>query len=257
VDDREAGEERVLALEYVRSAIELGQMTEWNFLARYGGEISRAARYLPGSADENGRAIVGLLQCHGRSVSAVLEAGLHQHAQDVSRLRLPLHCLLRLVFGPDASPPALETPPGPESARPASTGPPKARPSASGPSTITAIAIDATHSRVLVEGLQPLRGPRTCALLAKLARQYREDQASGMRRENHRFIKPDKLAESLGVEDATLRRQVSRIRAELSGMFLEKYEMPLSQQALIQNRPGRGYRLNPGVQVVDPSQLSE
>ena len=117
VDDREEGDDRLLVLEYVRSGVALGEMNDWDFLSRYGGEISRAARHLSGTAAENTQGIVDLHRRHGASISDVLKMALRQHENAIVRLSLPPNCLLRLVPGPEATPlPLSEVLPKPDDA---------------------------------------------------------------------------------------------------------------------------------------------
>jgi hypothetical protein len=73
------------------------------------------------------------------------------------------------------------------------------------------------------------------------------DESRGGNRAPHafRYIQAEKLAERLDVDEQTLRRHVSRTRAQLRSDFLEHVGRALDEQEVIENRRGRGYRLNP------------
>ena len=256
VDDREEGDERLLALEYVRSGIVLGQMSDWDFLSRYAGEISRTARHLSGTTAENTQGIVDLHRRHGASISDVLKRALREHEDAIAGLSLPPNCLLRLVFGPQAILPKLaEIAPAPEVAVVASSGPPDA--AAPMPLTIEAIALDRANQLVLVDDLPPVAGPTAFALMRELADQHVSDRADGLRHENYTYIDRFDLVTALRIGDYSVRREISRIRAKVKDAFRRRFKMTLSHTALIDGAYGKGYRLNPKVQVLDPSQLPQ
>ena len=254
VDDREEGDERLLALEYVRSGVGLGQMNDWDFLSGYGGEISRAARHLGGTTGDNTRGIVDLHRRHGASITDVLKRALHENQDAIATFSLPANCLLRLVFGPGATPLTLpEVLPKPDDAVRAGTGPPQEP--APMPLTIEAIALDRSNQLVLVDGLPPVSGPTAFALMRELADQHVSDRADGLRHENYTYVERSDLVTSLRVGDYSVRREISRIRNKVTAAFLKRFSMSLPRTALIDGAYGKGYRLNPKVQVLEPSQL--
>jgi hypothetical protein len=137
----------------------------------------------------------------------------------------------------------------------ASTGPPDA--AAPMPLTIEAIALDRPNQLVLVDGLLPVSGPTAFALMSKLADQHVSDRAEGLRHENYTYIKRCDLVTSLRVGDYSVRREISRIRTKVKNAFRRRFNMTLSRTALIDGAYGKGYRLNPRVQVLAPSQLPQ
>ena len=62
--------------------------------------------------------------------------------------------------------------------------------------------------------------------------------------------------EKLGVEsELALRKRISEFRKSVYDLALEKWGVPLSRNALIQNRSGGGYRVNPDVVLIAPNEL--
>jgi hypothetical protein len=124
------------------------------------------------------------------------------------------------------------------------------------PVTIAAIALDRAHQRVLVDDLPPLSGPTAFALMRKLADQHDQDHTDGLRHENYRYIKRCDLVRSLRISDYSVRTEVSRIRRKVTVAVLKRFDVNLPRNALIEGAYRKGYRLNPKVQILDPSQLS-
>ncbi len=254
-DERESGETRTMAEGYVKSAVEIRQMTDQGFLSRFAGEMSRALGYLPGSADDNARSIIDLHKRHADGVFSVMENGVRTHAADLVARTLPPNCLLMMAVSGDGRlgltvDPQLINMEFPEA--------PAAEQAVDDTrSSEIRIALDEANKQVLVAGLPALKGEKTFELVKILSEMYIEDQSKRRAPENYQYFPGKRLADRLRVEDPSLRRLVSRIRNKLFKEFQAKYGLPLPQDALLQNVPKRGYRLNPAVRVLDPSEVGD
>jgi hypothetical protein len=90
-----------------------------------------------------------------------------------------------------------------------------------------------------------------------LVEAYEKDRAEGRAPENHRCVPSLELTKVLGVTDVALRRRVERLRRSVAGSYERCFGLPLGGDAVIQNQPWHGYRLNPLVRVVAPDQIDQ
>lgn len=93
------GNPRMMLASYVDSALLVPRLTELEFFSRF-GEVGRIVRHLPGSADDNARAIYKLYKQHGEEVAKVLDDGIARFRSEIRARTLPSSCLLRLVHDP-------------------------------------------------------------------------------------------------------------------------------------------------------------
>jgi hypothetical protein len=117
------------------------------------------------------------------------------------------------------------------------------------------LSLDEKERRVLLEGLQPLTGPANYSLIAQLAAQYRQDREAGRAPENFKYTSARKLAETFAIREPTLRKRVNRFRKQAAERFEDRDGLPLMQDAIIETREWKGYRINPRVWVVEPGEL--
>lgn len=113
--ERPENEKRTMLASYVETASELARISERDFFTRF-GEVSRAIRYIAGSADEAARRIYEMYRRHGQEVSGVVDRAIAANAKEIRERTLPATSLIRLVcdstassMGPtaaDASPPS-------------------------------------------------------------------------------------------------------------------------------------------------------
>ena len=54
-----------------------------------------------------------------------------------------------------------------------------------------------------------------------------------------------------------MRQRITRFRDTIEKKFLEALDVQLADDDVIQNDPGRGYRLNPYLLLVQPGQLRD
>jgi len=70
-----------------------------------------------------------------------------------------------------------------------------------------------------------------------------------------RPIPQDELATVLTISEQAARQLISRTRAELDAQFKDRFGVNLGRNDVIQNLPGKGYRLNPRIICAKPFQL--
>ncbi|MBK8210389.1 MAG: 7-cyano-7-deazaguanine synthase [Rhodospirillales bacterium] len=104
-DERQPGHEVVMAEGYVMSAMRIARMSEFAFYAA-NGQSFRALRHLPGSPDDNARAIYELHRRHAKAVVRVIERGVADLASRLTDQSLPETCLASLIVAPVARPPS-------------------------------------------------------------------------------------------------------------------------------------------------------
>lgn len=254
-DERDEGEARTMIGGYVKLAVEIKNATDEAFFGRFAGELSRAMQHLPRTADDNARHLIDLHRRHAESVFSVLEQGVKRHAADLVAGSLPPHCLLTMAVARNGE---LALHAKEESQRPRiEPNAPIDEPVDHGRSSEIRIALDSVKRRILLQDLKPLTGRRTLQLFRALAEAYVRDRDAGRSPDNYEYLNAKELAKGLCVEEASLRRLVSRIRRAIFTDFQRRIGMPLSHNAVIDSRSWRGYRLNPDVRILDPAEIAE
>lgn len=253
-DERRKPEHRTMAESYVRFALDIRRMNELAFFSRFAGETSRVVDCFPGlNPDEVGRRILDLHQRHSDAVGRVLEAAVTAHKTALVNHTLPATSLLvmsvsqgTVTYAPDdgrQQGPFEEWIVQTESAE----GAPAEKAAAH---ELLQIAINAATGLVVVRDLVQLDAADS-KLIRELRVLYDEDLSARRIPENHQYIHPETLAKQLdGIEPATLRRRISRCRKAVRTAYKKKMGRELPKDALIQNKPWKGYRLNPGVRFV-------
>lgn len=247
---RDDGLDRTMAESFVRHALELQDLSERDLMTRFGLAVSRAVSCVPGmSGVEIARAILELHRRHADSVRSVLEGGFRRHASDLASQKLPATCILRLVAGPGGIVlPAARQEDEPE--RPSPDVRDLER------SSQIRLALDPTTHQVLIDGMPPLEGGANFVLVEMLANACESDRQKHLAPENHTFLAAGDLAKRLGMVEASLRRCIYRVRRRIADAFETHAGIPLSAHALIENQPWKGYRLNPHVLILAPSELA-
>jgi hypothetical protein len=246
---REDALDITMAEAFIRHALELEGLSEAGFMSRFGGEIARIALCVPGvSADAVAKAMTDLHHRHASNVRRVLASGFRDQAAALAARTLPASCLLRLVA---ATPQALGMQAElAEAATPASDERDFSR------SSQVRIAMDEQSRRIVLEKGRTLEGPSAFDLLNLLVEAALEDRAKQRAPENHRFLSAVSLTKPLGVTLPTLRRAVFRIRRRVAEIFDADAGISMSSDALIQNDPWKGYRLNPQVMILRLDELT-
>jgi 7-cyano-7-deazaguanine synthase in queuosine biosynthesis len=251
--ERDVGNDRTMAEAYVRRALEFRRMTEVGFLAQCIGEISRGMFAFPGvSPDEVARAAFRLHKRHGNSIHSVLASAVRSHADDLVGGILPRNCILRMAVGEHGRDLA-DAPIG-------ATG--AIRPDAQGldarnyrQTTEIRLAVEKDTQQVLIHGLPRVTGGANYALVCALLAKYEADRQAGRAPESYRYTAAPSLAAGLSVDEATVRRRVSRLRRTVAHLCVEYLGFPLEQDALIESKSWQGYRINPAVRVVASTEI--
>jgi hypothetical protein len=115
-------------------------------------------------------------------------------------------------------------------------------------------AIDAVARKVLFSsGLQ--FGGNLHELVATLASDFEADLDAGTFPEEYRCSKASTLAKRLGIDEPSLRKRISRARKTLAKAFLQTLNRELMADDIIENQGWKGYRLNPYLLLLKPTQL--
>ena len=225
-------------------AQKLSSMSLQTFAATY-GQIFRVIPNVPGSADESARMIWDLHRRHGNEVTSVVDAQLARE-----RLAdLPSNSLLAMIASPIA-------------AQPSYVDPVELERSAASQAAVDQheykltpvyFGVDATKRRIILEQGIELSGSEY-ALFMALLKQFDNDRSAGLLPDKYRFTQAGKLSDALQIEPPSLRKRFSRLRKKMENTFRQPRRHVMMDD-LIQNRQWKGYRLNPFLIPVSPSEL--
>ena len=120
------------------------------------------------------------------------------------------------------------------------------------PKPVSEFAVDAEAGRILFRGGFSLDGANF-----RLVRALLPNHRSGKAREpaDIAFVRPEDMAEELGIDEASLRQQVRRVRALVSERLGVDQGIVLGTDDFIENRQREGYRLNPALREVARADL--
>ncbi len=92
-------------------------------------------------------------------------------------------------------------------------------------------------------------------LVCALAKELEEDIDSSITKDEFRYVKADELAKRLDIDEQSLRQRISRTRKALEQQFLNNCDIQLDPEDIVQNEEWKGYRLNPYLLLVKPTQV--
>ena len=254
--ERRDGEERTMAEAFMRRALEFRRMTEIGFVGQCAGEVSRTAPCFPGmSSDSVMQSVFELHRRHGDAVHAALTRGVKSYADDLVSGTLPASCIVRMAIREHRQ--DLDHAPlvDPVEAEAKSDRAKKREDRTFDTVGEIRLSLDDQVQRVMLEGVPPVTGPANYSLIAQLVAQYRQDREAGRAPENFRYTSARELAETFAIREPTLRRRVNRFRKQAAERFEDRNGLPLMQDAIIETREWKGYRINPRVWVVEPGEL--
>lgn len=259
-DERATSDDRTMAESYVRFALDIRRMNERAFFSRFGGEAARVVDCFPGlTPDEVGKRVLDLHQRHANAIGGVLENTVVAHRTALVNHALPATCLLVMSVSQGnvtVAAAVREQDPFQEWIPEAEADERNAE-AATGAHQPLQLAVDPETGLVVVRDILRLEAADS-NLICKLRVLYDEDLTAGRIPENHRYLAPRVLAERMGnILEATLRRRVSRFREALAQAYVDKWSQDLPADALIQNRPREGYRLNPNVRFVAITEIGD
>jgi hypothetical protein len=240
--ERPAGPDREMAFAYVRSASDIHGMTDAAFFSRY-GEVSRIVDCFSEPADRVAERIFDLYSRHAAAVCRIFDDGIENQKSALREGTLPADCLLTLVCGQREEQSAY-----PEPQAVVEEG-----------ATIGAeirMAIDEDGRRIVFDRWGEIKGVSAVLLIA-LAEPFREATRDELMPERYPFTETTTLLEKTNCEfEETLRRRVLRCRNKITKMATGAGDQLPSIDAVIENIPRHGYRLNPDqIRIVAFSEL--
>ncbi len=201
------------------------------------------------------QSVIELHRRHGDAVHAALTRGVKSYADDLVSGTLPARCIVRMAI-PEHRQYLDQTP----LVDPVETEPTSDRAKKREDRTFDTVgeirlSLDDQAQRVALEGVEPVTGPANYSLIVRLVAQYRQDREAGRAPENFKYTSARKLAETFSIREPTLRKRVNRFRKQAAERFEDRDGLPLMQDAIIETRDWKGYRINPRVWVVEPGEL--
>jgi hypothetical protein len=118
------------------------------------------------------------------------------------------------------------------------------------------LAIDPTTNEIVIRDLLRL-GDADSRLVRELHDVYQQDRSAGRTPENHQYLTSHKLADSLKLDERTVRQRVSRCRTTVHATFKQKFGQDPPKHLLIENKVRQGYRLNPHIRFVAIAELEQ
>jgi len=237
---RNNDQERALAIEWVRHACRLVEMSKDAFFEKFMSELLRV-----GSAAKNRQTALDnaydMHRRHGQAVTGVLESYLSSHDAENDD-----GSIASAFQGCSASNLLVKTPTmtDPKNARPSKTRDKKVS-----DDVLEVVCRDASRFDVL--RLQDFSGPRA-RILNCLLELLIEDRRQGLPIREFRGLTGRELADRLTADEDNIRQDITRIRADLKSSWTAIHGVEPARPLLIQTLPRRGYRLDPTVHVILP-----
>ncbi len=229
---------------YVSTVSMIEIMSDRAFFAKF-GEAARAYRYLSESAPVAGEKMFHLYKRHAVSVCEVLDKEIANNASRIRGNLLPPSCLLMIAASQRAGQikrAILDEISQHSSVAYEGLGSLDVGGRQSG--LILNVAFDEAGRRVVIEGLGHISGA-SYDLLEALRPSFRRAREAELRPERHPFLKASELAQYLNLDEPSLRKRVSRFRNEELMSLCNFAGHSLPEDAIIENLPWHGYRLNP------------
>ena len=230
-DKRPAGPDREMALGYVRSASMVNRMEDTAFFARY-GEASRVVRHFSEPADVVAERIFDLYRRHASAVCRVFDGAIASHLEALRQGDLPADSLLPLVVSQYQGGASYHVP----SEMPEQLAVVRGE---------IRIAIDEEGQRVVFDGWGEVKGVGAGLIIA-LAEPFRRAVRDELSPERYPLSNNLELCRKTDCDvGETLRRRILRCRNLIKKLAKAAGDPPPSMEAVIENIPWHGYRLNP------------
>ena len=250
---RDEANDRTMAESYVRTALDLLQIGDLAFFGRFGGETARVLKCFSSlSPDEVGRRVLDLHQRHAQGIADVLQAAVAMHSAELVSKTLPPSSLLVMTVSTTGAPAlafmgkrvdSLQTWVNEVEDERASAATKKAEGDG------LQLAVDAKTKQVVVRDLLRL-GDADSRLVRELHAVFQQDLSAGRTPENYQYVTSHKLAESLQIDEPTVRQRVTRCRTSVRDAYKRKFGQDPPKYLLIENKASQGYRLNPRIRFV-------
>ncbi len=118
------------------------------------------------------------------------------------------------------------------------------------------LAIDPATKEIVIQDLLRL-GDADSRLVRELHDIYQQDLSAGRNPENYQYLTSHKLADSLKLDERTVRQRVSRCRTAVHASYKQKFGQDPPKHLLIENKTRQGYRLNPHIRFVAMAELEQ
>ena len=251
-DDRKDGVARSMALSLVSSALEFPRLSADGFMNKYAGEVLRAARAFRDEGVDAAVLRTYELHCrYGREIGKVIDDAIRIYAPDIREQTLAPGCLLRAIIADHQNEmhrTALESPF--PSGIPQQDDRDLARPAR------IEVAFDDIRKQIVIDGLGDIGTRSHFELVSALLAQHRADRAAGRKPENYRCVPTQTLLDQLKIDNETaLRQRISEFRKRVVELASDRWGLPLGRDAVIENKFGAGYRLNPAVVLIDAAEI--
>lgn len=231
---REKVTDREMALGYVRNARRFATMTPREFLSGF-GEVQRALNHFREPPETALGLLYQLHRRHGQSVKRIIDQLIRRSIDGEAGGAIHRDSLLMLVgqdvFGGRS--PELQSAPQSFGQSPVKVG-----------DTIWTLETQGTTATVTIKGVGDIRGV-SADLLNVLAENFLACAGAGLENECHHLISARDLADRFEVNEETIRRRVNRARRQFATLIEAAGATAPPEDAIIENIPWRGYRLNP------------
>lgn len=240
--DRSADDELRMALSYVAFFRDVAGMPKARFLSGFQQVISALDHFPDLSVDEAGSRVFELFQRHARSIEEVIAKALTEHGDRLYRGEVPPGSLLATCFTRDH----VEIAPESDYDRQATDFVDRLS------VPVLEFAMDEVAQRVEFHGGHCLEGTNY-RVISALIKDFRTAKKA---RAEIPFKRADKVADELGLTEASVRQQLNRLRNALDPLAV-MLGVPLDQDSFIETKGWQGYRLNPACREISLGDIQD
>jgi hypothetical protein len=252
---RHTTQDRAMAVDTIRSALEFYRMSEADFLTQQASSLAWITTAFPGtSPEEVAQKCLAMFKRHGAAVHEIFTKAIRYRAEDLLHGRLSTDCLVRIFANGSNVDQAMIA----EKAAQETNSASKVTLAEQAPTdhSLIMLTIDGAQHEVLIGGIRICKGATDFRLFVLLATQFREDQKKELKPENYQQLPSDILASEIGSDEQNVRKAISRIRLRIQSEYKDLHGEELALDDAIESCHGRGYRLNPWkVRLVAPSEI--
>ena len=255
-DPRQAGKMRTMAVDSVRTALDMASISVFDFAKRFAGEVAWLLSAFPRNEEEvRTKQFHAMFQRHGKRVEEISQDAVAQHRAAIVSKTLSRDSLLWLAIEPTRpSISSVESPlaigvEGDAVARPEDEGTKEESVQAPVPTELVLLT-DSSFESFTLDGLLPFHDRVPLSLLRFLVQEHRKDRNEDRGLNEFRGFLAKQLADVLGSpSEVAVRQAILRLRAEAREGYRLAHGVDIGDDGLIE-RMRRGYRLNPQVRIV-------
>jgi 7-cyano-7-deazaguanine synthase in queuosine biosynthesis len=242
--------DRAMSVDFIRSALEISRSTDLAFLSAYGGHTADLSAAFPGlKPNIVSKRVIELFHRYADEVYSVLSSGFAAQGPPGSRDAIVPDSSLSIIArdGVEAFGEApVDTRIRERAQRPAETDDTPDP----GPDGIVLI-IDQQRSELEIDSLGLIdHGQTIYAIVSRLAQQRQRDTEDGVSPREFRAVRLREIASELAhATDSALRSAISRFLQKVEQEHQRLYPDLPKPKEIIENIPGKGYRINPFVQL--------